>query len=75
MTRSLRSFRHASKRFFQYFIDRTRYPRGTRMTLANALMGALLKSAVDAGVTLSHDAPARRLIKTDGRVSAVVVMT
>ena len=73
MTRSFKSFTHATKRFFQYLVDRIRYPRGTRLTMGNALMGRLLKSAVDAGVTLWHDAPAKRLVLEGGRVRGVVV--
>ena len=73
MTRSFASFRHAAGRFCQYLADRTRYPRGARLTMGTALMGRLLKSAVDAGDELWHSAPARRLTIEKGRVSGAIV--
>lgn len=73
MTRSAKSFAHASKRFFRYIADKVTHGRGTRLTIGNALMGRLLKSAVDAGVTLWSDSPATRLIVEKGKVVGVVV--
>lgn len=73
LTKSAASLRHAAGRFAQYLIDRLRFPRGARLTMGNALMGRLLKAALDAGVTLWHDAPAVRLISENGRVTGIVV--
>ena len=42
--RSLGNFRHAAKLFARYFADRLRYPRGTRLTMGNALVGRLYYS-------------------------------
>ena len=39
--RSLSSFIHSAKLFARYFADRLRFPRGTRVTMGNALVGRL----------------------------------
>jgi succinate dehydrogenase/fumarate reductase flavoprotein subunit len=44
-----------------------------RLTNGNALVGRLLKSAVDAGVKLWSDAPARELIVEQGAVRGAIV--
>jgi succinate dehydrogenase/fumarate reductase flavoprotein subunit len=74
LTRSFASFRHASRRFTRFMRDRVRYGRGTRLVMGNALLGRLLKSALDAGVVLWHDSPARRLVQENGRIVGVVVL-
>ena len=74
MTRSFASFRHVVRRFSRFAIDRVRYGRGTRLVMGNALMARLMKSALDAGATLWHDTPARRLVREDGRIVGVVVV-
>lgn len=74
VTRSFASFRHAARRLARFAIDRVRYGRGTRLVMGNALIARLMKSAVDAGATLWHDTPARRLVKEDGRIVGVVVV-
>ena len=50
-----------------------RYPRGTRLTMGNALIARLLRSALDAGITLRKDAAVDRLLVSDGRVTGVRV--
>ncbi|MGE0384937.1 MAG: FAD-dependent oxidoreductase [Gammaproteobacteria bacterium] len=72
-TRSFASLRHCARRLAGYAVDRLSHPRGTRLTMGNALMGRLLKSAVDAGVTLWHASPAVRLSSEAGRIAAVTV--
>lgn len=42
--RSLPNFIHAAKLFARYFADRLRFPRGTRVTMGNALVGRLFYS-------------------------------
>ena len=74
MTRSLASFTHVVRRLTRFAIDRVRHGRGTRLVMGNALMARLMKSALDAGVTLWIDTPARRLVRENGRVVGVVVV-
>jgi succinate dehydrogenase/fumarate reductase flavoprotein subunit len=51
--RSFKSFRYMAKLFVRFLFDKARgYPRGTRLTMGNALAARLLRSAADAGVTL-----------------------
>ena len=42
--RSLSSFLHSAKLFARYFADRLRFPRGTYVTMGNALVGRLYYS-------------------------------
>jgi succinate dehydrogenase/fumarate reductase flavoprotein subunit len=55
--RSLRNFMHAAKLFWRYLIDRLRYPRGTRITMGNALMARLYFSLRMRNVPILFDAP------------------
>lgn len=73
MSRSLRSVRHVLGRFLPYVRDRVRYGRGARLTMGNALIARLMRSALDAGVTLWTSSPALRLQMSDGQVTGVVV--
>jgi succinate dehydrogenase/fumarate reductase flavoprotein subunit len=74
MTRSFASFRHMARLALRYGVDRLRYPRGTRLTMGNALAARLLRSALDAQVTLWRHAPMQRLLFEGGRVTGVEVM-
>ena len=50
------NFVHALRLIARYAADRIRgYPRGTRLTMGNALAARLLKSVVDAGVALQFN--------------------
>ena len=73
MTRSFASFRHMARLALAYGIDRLRYPRGTRLTMGNALAARLLRSALDAKVTLWRNAPMQRLLFDGGAVTGAVV--
>jgi succinate dehydrogenase/fumarate reductase flavoprotein subunit len=58
---SLGSLLHLGKLGIRFGFDKLRgYPRGTRLTMGNALAARLLRSALDAGVTL------RRQVTVDG---------
>jgi succinate dehydrogenase/fumarate reductase flavoprotein subunit len=58
---SLGSLSHLGKLGIRFGFDKLRgYPRGTRLTMGNALAARLLRSALDAGVTL------RRQVTVDG---------
>lgn len=70
-TRSPRSMAHVLRLLVRYGRDRALHGRGMRLTNGNALAGRLLKSAVDAGVTLWSEAPARALLTEGGRVCGV----
>lgn len=72
-TRSPRSALYMAKLFARFGIDKFRYGRGTRLTMGNALAGRLLKSAIDAGVTLWTESPIVELLREDGAVIGAVV--
>ncbi|CAN5403382.1 FAD-dependent oxidoreductase [soil metagenome] len=74
MTRSFASFRRMARLAFSYGVDRLHYPCGTRLTMGNALAARLLRSALDAQVTLWRNAPMQRLLFEEGRVSGVLVL-
>lgn len=73
MGRSWRSFRHSARLFLTYFGERLCYGRGARLTMGNALVGRLLKSAADAGVSLWSSSAAKSLVTRDGRVVGLMV--
>lgn len=70
---ALSSARHVLKRFLPFVRDRIVHGRGTRLTIGNALIARLMKSALNAGVTLWPSSPARRVVMSDGRVTGIVV--
>ena len=73
-TRSLRSFKHMARLGAAYVLDRLRHPRGLRLTMGNALAARLLRSALDAGVTLWRRSPMQRLlIDGSGAVTGIAV--
>ncbi len=72
-TRSFASFRHMARLALAYGVDRLNHPRGMRLTMGNALAARLLRSALDAGVTLWRRAPMQRLLIEGGRVRGIVV--
>ena len=59
---SLGNFLHAAKLFARYFADRLRYPRGTRLTMGNALVGRLYYSLRKRNVPILFDATIVELI-------------
>lgn len=73
MGRSPRSFLHATARFLVFLKDRLRYGRGARLVMGNALIGRLLKAAVDRGVTIWTESAATGVILKEGRVAAVTI--
>lgn len=54
--RSLSNFVHSLKLFARYFADRLRFPRGTRVTMGNALVGRLFYSLRRRQVPVLFDA-------------------
>jgi succinate dehydrogenase/fumarate reductase flavoprotein subunit len=65
------SFRHATGLLARFAKDRLRWRRGTRLLLGNALAGRLLKSALDAGISLRRNIVISQLIEEGGRVCGV----
>lgn len=72
-TRSLGSALHAARRVFGYAWDLARYRRGMHLVNGNALAARLGKSAVDLGVGLWLETPARRLLVENGAVRGAIV--
>ena len=70
--KSVAGFKVTTKRMLGYALDRLGGKRGSVLANGNALAGRLLKSAVDAGVTLLEDRRARALI-TEGEIVTGVV--
>ena len=73
-TRSLRSALYVAKRVGRHVIDLLRYGRSTQLVNGNALVAALLKSAVDKKVYLQNNAHVSALIKHGERVTGVDVV-
>jgi succinate dehydrogenase/fumarate reductase flavoprotein subunit len=72
---SPRSLMHFGKLAVKFGIDKLRgYPRGTRLTMGNALAARLLRSALDAGVKMQASAPVDRLVMDGSRVLGVTAM-
>lgn len=72
--KSLGAFAATMKRIGRYAVDRLTWGRGTNLANGNALAGRLLKSAVDAGVTLMNNTRARHIVM-DGDIAAGIVAT
>jgi succinate dehydrogenase/fumarate reductase flavoprotein subunit len=72
-TNSVKSFLHVAGMVARVARDRLTYPRGTRLTMGNALAARLLRSVLDAGVELWRNSPMLRLVREEGRITAVEV--
>lgn len=72
-TRSVKSAGVVAKLLARWGGDMLAHGRPMRLTNGNALAGRLLRSALDAGVTLWERAPAVELIVEDGRVAGAVL--
>jgi len=57
----------------RYAVDRLSHARGTRLTMGNALVARLMRSALDAGVTLWTDAPVKALLRDGARVTGATI--
>jgi succinate dehydrogenase/fumarate reductase flavoprotein subunit len=66
--KSLSNFSHAAKLLGRYLLDRTRYPRGTRLVMGNALVARLFFSLKKRGVEILFNAPIADLVSENGRV-------
>lgn len=72
-TKSLTSLLYVIRRLAGHGRDLLMHRRGMRLTSGNALAARLAKSALDLGIPIWTEAPARELVRTDGRVTGAVV--
>jgi succinate dehydrogenase/fumarate reductase flavoprotein subunit len=72
MHRSPASFGHVIKRIGQFYWQRLRHGRGSRLINGNALAARLLRSAIDAGADLRTHARVRSLDSESGRITGVI---
>lgn len=71
---SLSSFLYLARLGLRFGWDRlTGHPRGTRLTMGNALVARLLRSAIDAGVSLQRDVLVTGLLTEAGAITGVRV--
>lgn len=70
---SLKSALHVTKRLGRHVGDLIRFGRGTQLVNGNALVGQLLKAALDLGVEIRLSAPAQDLIVRNNRVFGAVI--
>ena len=73
VTRSPRSTLHAAKMLGRHLLDRMRYSRGTRLTNGNALIGRLVKSALEQAIPLWLSSAVEDLVIEDGQVRGAQV--
>ncbi|GAB3483604.1 FAD-dependent oxidoreductase [Azotobacter salinestris] len=71
--RSPKSFWHCLKLLARYGVGRLSQPRGTRLTVGNALIARLASTAFAKGVALWLNARTESLIVEDGRVEGVLI--
>lgn len=71
--RSLKSTLYVARVVTRHLTDRLRYPRGTRLLMGNALIGRLLLSLRERGVTLLTEAQALELHRDDNGVDGITI--
>ena len=69
------SFWYVSKLLLRHCKDLLLKRRGTRSVNGNALIAALARSALDRGVEIRVNSPARQLLRTGERVTGALVQT
>lgn len=74
-TRSVKAFSYVLRRVAKHGRDLVLHRRAMQLVNGNALIGRLLRSAADKGVTLWSSAPARSLIQDGRRVTGAVLET
>jgi succinate dehydrogenase/fumarate reductase flavoprotein subunit len=73
--KSLKNFTRAAQLMARYLLDRLRYPRGTRLTMGNALTARLFYSLRQRGIEILFDAPIAAIDIRDGRVAGATIKT
>jgi succinate dehydrogenase/fumarate reductase flavoprotein subunit len=71
--RSAGNFGHSAKLVLRYATDRLNYPRGTRLTMGNALVGRLFHSLRQRRVPMLFDARVAELLREGGRVTGALI--
>lgn len=71
--RKLRSFFYVARLLAQHLRDLLVHRRGARVVNGNALVAALVVSALERGVDIRTRSAARRLLHSDGRVAGAVL--
>jgi succinate dehydrogenase/fumarate reductase flavoprotein subunit len=71
--KSLANFSHAARLLARYLFDRMRYPRGTRLTMGNALTARLFFSLRRRGVEILFNAPIAEVVYGNGRVTGAKI--
>ena len=71
--KSLANFAHAAKLLVRYALDRLRYPRGTRLTMGNALTARLFYSLKQRGIEILFNAKIAAIDCRDGRVAGATI--
>jgi len=66
-TRSLTSFAYVARRLMTHVKELALYRRGIHVTSGNALAARLAKSALDLGIPIVTDCPAREVLMENGR--------
>lgn len=74
VTRSLGSFGYVVKRLAVHLKELLLHRRGVNVTSGNALAARLVRSALDLGIPIHTSAPARELLRVDGRVCGARVL-
>ena len=74
-SKSLASAAYVVRRLAGHGLAKLFYGRGIRLTNGNALAGRLLKSAIDASVSLHASTPARELVVEGGAVRGAILDT
>jgi succinate dehydrogenase/fumarate reductase flavoprotein subunit len=72
---SFGNFAFTLGRLGEFALGKVRHSKGTHMANGNALVGRLLKSALDLGVELHCSTPLRRVMMEGGRASGVEVLS
>ncbi len=72
-TKSITSAWYVARRLATHVTELLRYRRGIQVTSGNALAARLAKSALEAGVPIWTDAPAKRLLAEGGAVVGALV--
>ena len=75
VTRSPRAFLHVARRLSRHLLDLAAHRRGMQLRNGQALVGRLLRSAVDLGVDLRVSSPAIRLLHEGGVVTGAILAT
>jgi len=73
MTKSLKSAIYSAKLIGSYYLQKLRYPRGTRLVMGNALIGRLLLTARKLGVDILVNADVTEIAGKDGAVTGLTV--